>query len=190
MRSIIFLAAMLMAAGAWAVESYVDWDKDADFESYNTFVWVGSDEDLSESSPLWHDRVVDGITERMVAGGMTELTNDKTPDVYITYYASESQQTRIITDNMGYGYGGGYYGRGAGMGMSMGSSTSRVVTYDKGTLIIDIWDADEKKLVWRGSTTDTVSDNPKKMEKRLKKMLDKLVKVWHKDYRKAQKAKS
>jgi hypothetical protein len=88
---------------------------------------------------------------------------------------------------MGYGYGGGYYGRGAGMGMSMGTSTSRVVTYDKGTLIIDIWDADEKKLVWRGSTTDTVSDNPKKMEKRLKKMLDKLVKVWHKDYRKAQK---
>lgn len=87
---------------------------------------------------------------------------------------------------MGYGYGAGYYGMGSGMG----TSTSRVVTYDKGTLVIDIWDANEKKLVWRGSSTETVSDNPKTMEKRLEKMLNKLVKVWNKEYKKAQKAKS
>ncbi len=182
MRRLIALAAMLMATGAGAQETYIDWDKSADFENYTTFVWVSSEDDLSKSSPLWHDRVVNGITERLVAGGMTELPSDETPDVYVTYFASESQKTRIVTDHMGYGYGAGYYG----MGMGMGSSTSRVVTYDKGTLIIDIWDADEKKLVWRGSSTDTVSDNPKKMEKRLAKMLDKLVKVWHKEYRKAQ----
>ena len=69
----------------------------------------------------------------------------------------------------------------------MGSSTSRVITYDQGTLIIDIWDADEEKLVWRGTSTDTIVDNTKKMEKRLNKMLDKLVKAWNKEYRKAQK---
>jgi len=183
MRSIIVLAAMLMAAGAWAQKTYIDWDKSENFENYKTFVWASSEEDLSQSSPLWHDRVVNGITERLVAGGMTELPSDETPDVYVTYFASESQKTRVVTDHMGYGYGAGYYGMGAGMG----TSTSRVVTYDKGTLVIDIWDAKEKKLVWRGSSTDTISDNPKKMEKRLKKMLDKLVKVWNKEYRKAQK---
>ena len=73
--------------------------------------------------------------------------------------------------------------------MGMGTSTSRVVTYDKGTLVIDIWDAEKKEMVWRGTTTDTISDNPTKMEKRLNKMLDKLIKVWHKEYRKAQKKK-
>jgi hypothetical protein len=186
MRSIIVLAALLTAAGAWAQETYIDWDKTAGFENYKTFVWASSDEDLSKSSPLWHDRVVKGITERLVKGGMTELPNDETPDVYVTYFASESQKTRVVTDHMGYGYGAGYYGMGAGMG----TSTSRVVTYDKGTLVIDIWDAKEKKLVWRGSSTDTISDNPKKMEKRLEKMLNKLVKVWNKEYKKAQKAQS
>jgi len=180
---VIGVAALLIAAGAWAQKTNVDWDKSADFESYNTFVWVGSDEDLSESDPLWHDRVVNGIKERLVAGGMTELSNDETPDVYVTYFASESQKTRIQTSHMGYGYGDDFY---YGGGMSMGSSTSRVITYDQGTLIIDIWDADEEKLVWRGTSTDTVVDNTKKMEKRLNKMLDKLVKVWNKEYRKAQ----
>jgi len=180
---VIGVAALLIAAGAWAQKTNVDWDKSADFESYNTFVWVGSDEDLSESDPLWHDRVVNGIKERLVAGGMTELSNDETPDVYVTYFASESQKTRIQTSHMGYGYGDDFY---YGGGMSMGSSTSRVITYDQGTLIMDIWDADEEKLVWRGTSTDTVVDNTKKMEKRLNKMLDKLVKVWNKEYRKAQ----
>lgn len=184
MRSIMVLVAMFMAAGAWAQKTNVDWDKSADFESYNTFVWVGSDEDLSKSDPLWHDRVVNGITERLVAGGMTALSNEETPDVYVTYFASESQKTRIQTSHMGYGYGDDFY---YGGGMSMGSSTSRVITYDQGTLIIDIWDANEEKLVWRGTSTDTIADNTKKMEKRLNKMLNKLVKVWNKEYRKAQK---
>ena len=38
MRSIIVLPALLMAAGAWAVETYIDWDKTAGFENYRTFV--------------------------------------------------------------------------------------------------------------------------------------------------------
>ncbi len=197
MKRLIGLAALLVVSGASAQQSYVDFDKQADFESYKTFTWVQSDEDLSESSPLWHERVRNGITERMVEGGMTEVTGDEIPDVYVTYYASQSQTTRVITDHMGYGYGGGYGGvygsrygrRGGSMGMGMGTSTSRVVTYDKGTLVIDIWDAEKKEMVWRGTTTDTISDNPTKMEKRLNKMLDKLIKVWHREYRKAQKKK-
>jgi hypothetical protein len=42
-------------------------------------------------------------------------------------------------------------------------------------------------MVWRGRTTDTISDDTKKMEKRLVKMLDKLIKVWNKEYRRSQK---
>ena len=194
MRRLIGLAALLVVSNAWAQQAYVDFDKETDFTVYKTFTWVKSDEDLSETSPLWHERVRNGITERMVEGGMTEATGDEIPDVYVTYYASESQTTRVITDNVGYGYGGSYggvygsrYGRYGGPTMSMGTSTSRVITYDKGTLVIDIWDAEKKEMVWRGSTTDTISDDPRKMEKRLKKMLDKLIKVWHRDYRRSQK---
>jgi hypothetical protein len=33
------------------------------------------------------------------------------------------------------------------------STTTRVVNYPKGTLVVDIVDAAKKELVWRGSTT-------------------------------------
>ncbi len=187
MRTLVGFVALLIATGAWAQKADVDFDKEADFESYQTFIWVKSDEDLSESSPLWHDRVRNGITSRMVEGDMTELSADAVPDVYVTYYASEKQVTRVVTDHMGYGYGGSYYRRGGGMSMGMGTSTSRVINYEKGTLVIDIWDAERKEMVWRGRTTDTISDDTRKMEKRLVKMLDKLIKVWNKEYRRSQK---
>ena len=43
-------------------------------------------------------------------------------------------------------------------------------------MVIDIWDARTKELVWRGTATDTVSDNPQKNEKKLKKAMEKLFK--------------
>jgi hypothetical protein len=181
------LVALLVVGNAWGQDAFVDFDKSVDFESYKTFVWVNSDEDLSEISPLWHERIRNGIIERLVEGGMTELGREEAPDVYVTYFASTAQKTRVVTDHMGYGYGSSYHRRGGGMAMGMGTSTSRVITYDKGTLVIDIWDAERKEMVWRGSTTDTMTDNPQKMEKRLVKMLDKLVKVWNREYRKANK---
>jgi hypothetical protein len=194
MRRLIGLAALLVTSGAWAQDAYVDFDKETDFTQYKTFKWVQSDEDLSETSPLWHERIRNGITSRMVESGMTEVTGDEDPDVYVTYYASESQTTRVVTDHMGYGYAGGYgspyrsrYGSWGSPTMTMGTSTSREITYDKGTLLIDIWDGQRKEMVWRGSTTDTISKDTRKMEKRLDKMLDKLIKVWKRDYRRSQK---
>jgi hypothetical protein len=41
-------------------------------------------------------------------------------------------------------------------------------------LVIDIWDARTKQLLWRGTATDTVSENPEKNEKNLKKAMEKL----------------
>jgi hypothetical protein len=63
---------------------------------------------------------------------------------------------------MGYGYGGGWYWGGYGGYGGMGSSTTRVRTYNQGTIVIDMWDAKAKELVWRGIVTDTISDNPQK----------------------------
>ena len=39
------------------------------------------------------------------------------------------------------------------------STTTRVVEYTKGTLVVDIWDAATKELVWRGEVTDSLPDS-------------------------------
>ena len=68
------------------------------------------------------------------------------------------------TTNMGYGYGGDWYWGG---GMGMGSSTTNVRTYTRGALIVDIWDAKKKQLVWRGTGSEIVSDKPESNAKKI-----------------------
>ena len=53
-------------------------------------------------------------------------------------------------------------------------------TYTRGTLIVDIWDAAKRQLVWRGSATAVIKENPQKAEKQIYKMLNKMVKKWEK----------
>ena len=61
-------------------------------------------------------------------------------------------------------------------------SSTQVYTYTRGTLIIDLWDPGTKKLVWRGSATAVVKENPKKSEKQIQKAVKKISRKWQKMY--------
>ncbi|MEJ2370890.1 MAG: DUF4136 domain-containing protein, partial [Gemmatimonadales bacterium] len=61
-----------------------------------------------------------------------------------------------------------------------GSSTTQEYSYEEGTLIIDAYDSQEKKMVWRGSGTVTVKDKPEKQVKQVEKILAKLGSRWDK----------
>ena len=98
----------------------------------------------------------------------------------VTYHGSVMNQVQLQSDSFGYGFGG--YG-GAGWGMygygAAGpvSTTTRVVNYQEGTLVVDIVDPIKKELVWRGSTTPIlISDSNDKTEKNISKALDQMVK--------------
>ena len=61
-----------------------------------------------------------------------------------------------------------------------GSTTTTVRTYTQGTFIIDIWDAKEGTIVWRGTAVAAVSENPEKNLKKMEKAVRKMVKKWRK----------
>ncbi len=71
----------------------------------------------------------------------------------------------------GYGPGWGWGGRGG-----MGSSTTTVRQYNVATVVLDLWDAKQKRLVWRGTVSDTLSDNPQKNAKKIHTAAEKLFK--------------
>ena len=60
-------------------------------------------------------------------------------------------------------FGGGWFWRGFGDGMS----TTNVENVPVGTLVVDLFDANTKKLIWRGEGSDTLSGKPEKNEKKL-----------------------
>jgi hypothetical protein len=145
-----------------------DYDRSADFASYETYAWHEGEQSIQEEDPLGHQRVMDAVDQQMSAKGLSKV--DSSPDVYVTYNAEDNEQIRMDTTYMDYGYGDDWYWD-DGMGMGMGSSTTQVRTYNQGTLVVDIWDAEKKQLVWRGVGTDTVSANPESNAKKINKVV-------------------
>jgi hypothetical protein len=181
-RVFVVAALLLMAAPAFAQKVYIDYDKDYDFDSTETFAWAKTSEtSVEDVNPLMHSRIVNAIEHYLTMGQLREVESD--PDLYVTYHTSTKENLSLNTTSFGYGYPGGWYGGyygGYGYGgMGMGSTSTTVSTYETGTLVVDAWDPRTEKLVWRGTATNvTVSDNPDKMMKRIDKSLSKIVKKW------------
>ncbi len=126
-----------------------------------------------------HSRVKNSIEYHLTEGGLVEDTEN--PDVYVTYHTRTREEMQLHTSSMGYGYGGGwgwdpYWG---GMG-GFGSSTTTSHTYQRGSLIIDIWDAKKKEAIWRGTAEAVVKNNPQRVAKQIDKALIKIVKRFDK----------
>ena len=60
-------------------------------------------------------------------------------------------------------------------GGAAGTGTASVETYIDGTLVVDLYDAQTKKMVWRGVATATASDKPSKNMSKMNKALDKML---------------
>ena len=71
--------------------------------------------------------------------------------------------------------GGGWRWRGFG---GMGEATTTEQEFKEGTLVVDMYDAKEKQLIWRGSAEDALSDKAEKNEKNLDRGVAKMFKVF------------
>ncbi len=69
------------------------------------------------------------------------------------------------------GFGGGR--RWGGFG-GFGDATTTTETYKVGSLVVDLFDAKSRSLVWRGSSSDTLSNRPDKNTKNLDKGVQKM----------------
>ena len=180
------LSLLLFAGPAIAEKVYIDFDRNYDFDKPTTFAWSTTAETSVEGdNPLLHSRIRNSIEHYLSQGGLTEVSEN--PDVYVTYHTSSEHEMSLETTRFGYdypdswtwdryGYGHGYGGWGNKYG-GVAASTSRVTTYEVGTLVVDVWDASEKRLIWRGTAANImVTDNPNKMTNRIDKALQTIVK--------------
>jgi hypothetical protein len=177
-KSIAFsTVALLITAPAFAQKIVIDYASGFDFDAVDTFQYVETAETDIQDNSLMADRVATMIREELVKGGLREV--EETPDIYVTYHYVSEQQRRLSTTSMGYG---GYWDSWGPYdpfgGPTMGSSVTREYTYEKGTLIVDAYDSVEKKLVWRGSGTVTVKEQPSQQIKQVERILTKMGKRW------------
>lgn len=162
----------LFSAAAFAQDVKTDFDKDADFASIKTFaVKIGTrwNNELSEK------RVANEIQQTLTEKGWTSADADKADAIVVLHGATEKEKT-LNTFYSGMGGYGGYGWRGWGGGMGMGSATTTTSEYLVGTLVVDIFNAKSKALMFRGTAQDELSDKPEKNVKKLDKASSKMFK--------------
>jgi len=175
---IIAIAVCLAAAPAAAQKVYVDYSPLADIGNYKSFAWVATPEaSIYDQNPLNHSRIKNAIEYYLVKGGMVEDTEN--PDLFVTYHGETDSSFSINASAIGYGFPSDwtwdpYWGTAAG------TMTTTPVEQKAGTLVIDIWDANTQKLIWRGSMSGTLTDNPQKGIKKIDQGIQKMVKKWQK----------
>jgi Domain of unknown function (DUF4136) len=164
-RIMLLSAAMLFCRIASAQEVHYNFDTTVDFSKYKTYKWVQV-QGATYPDQLTDNNIKQAVDAQLAQKGLT-LKSDDPVDVEIAYQTATDQEKEIT------GYGGGMGWRfGGGMGMATTS------TINIGTLVVDVYDPKQKKLVWRGSGTETVnpSKDPQKNQERLQKAVAKLLK--------------
>jgi len=160
----------------------VDFDKTVAFNNYKTFSFAGWQKD---SDKLLNDldkrRLQEAFKSEFASRGMEVVTANADAVVSLYLVIDNKTSTTAYTDfngGMGYGLGRGW-GMGVG-GVGIGSATTTYSEddYQVGTLVVDMYDASTKNLIWQGSSQKTINSNTSKRAKSIPKRVGKLMKKY------------
>ena len=166
------LTGCLLALPALAIaqDVKIDYDKAYNFAPVKTYtIRIGTPwgNDLSQR------RVLEEFDGAIAAKGWKKVNEGQPADIHVVLHGATQTKHNVNTfysgDMGGYGY------RYGGMG-SMGTSSTTVSEYTVGTLVVDMFDAKTKNLVFRGIAEDELSDKAEKNAKKLDKASEKLFK--------------
>lgn len=162
-----FCIFLLIASHAQAQKVTTDYDHKANFEGYKTFMWIKPP--TVRQDPLMDQRLTHDVNAALTAKGWQEVPEGA--DVGIVAHVATQQEQTLDTFYNGFGDGWGWR-----FGGGFGEATTTPETYTVGTLVIDLFDAHTKQLIWRSVATDTISDKPEKDSEQMRKAVDKMFK--------------
>jgi hypothetical protein len=166
-RAVFALMGMmfLFAGKSSAQQVKTDYDRNANFGQYKTYSW----EQVKTKDALDVDRIKSAVNAALAAKGWTLV--DSGGDVSIV--AIEMTRNRQTLNTFYDGFGGGWGWRRFGGG-GFGETTTTTETYKVGTLVLDLFDTKTKQLIWRGASSDTLSNNSDKNIRNLDKGVEKM----------------
>jgi Domain of unknown function (DUF4136) len=156
----------LVSTIAIAESVYVDYNHAIDFTKFKTYAWgQGPNPNAIQDSILLQTAQSD-VNSQLQLKGLQMVQESQNPDIVVVMSSGLKQQTSYNA----WGTGGWRWGGG------MASVTPE--TSDVGTLVVDIYDANGKQMIWRGISQDTLSTKGSKNEKEMNKAIDKMFKQY------------
>lgn len=168
MKTRLLICAMafcLVAAFATGQQVSVNYNHSQSFSGYHTYAWGTNNANQVQNSIL-AQVAVQNIDSALQAKGLQKVEENQNPDLIVTSNDGLKQQTSYSAWGM-RGWGGG-----------MGGITPEQSVV--GTLIVDIDDAKNQSLVWRGIAQNTLNNNGNKNQQMVEKAIAKMFKQWPK----------
>jgi len=174
-----FLIGFIACSVIHGQEVKTDYLPTTDFSKYRTYKWVESPgaavpvplpiRELRHPNQILDTHIKQSIDSQFAGKGFTKVESDE-PDLLVDCDIGLHQEKQWTTTGMrDLGWPGG-------MDMGMGTATSS--TINQGTIVLNIYDAATKQLIWTGFATKevTLSNNQEKNRKNLDKATAKLLK--------------
>jgi hypothetical protein len=154
MRMVLVLLALgmvLAALGCSQVSVQADYDPAADFSSLRTYAWYSAEQpksgDIRVDNPLLDTHIRSAVENALDAKGY--IITGGNPDFQLIYHAAVTKEIAVARTSTPV-YPPGYYGWHY-VAQPVWVEQAVPYTYEKGSLILDIIDARNEKLMWRGS---------------------------------------
>lgn len=145
---------MILAAALQAPTIRVRWARGTDFSTYQTFAWS---EGTSAVDPQIDQVIVRSVEDELSVAGI--FPDDNEPDLYVTYHASAEEEFQVK---------GGQW--------RDWQNTEPITTesHIAGTLVIEMADAADNRILWRAVATATVKGQPQKNRGRVADVIRKM----------------
>lgn len=137
-----------------------DYDHGVDFSKYKTFSWIKKP--VTPKDPFAAQRIINAVNAQLMAKGLQLVASNGDLAVAVNVATQERQTLNTFYDGFGpWGWG-------------LDGTAATVETYTEGTIVADLFDAQTKKIVWRGSAAKQVSSKPEKVNQQTEKAIEKM----------------
>jgi hypothetical protein len=166
MKTRLVLGAMLVcltSAMAVGQQVSVNYNHSQSFSQFHTYAWGPENANQVQNSILAQVALQD-IDSALQGKGWKKVEAGQNPDTIVTASGGLKQETSYTAWGM----------RGIGGGMGGITPEQNVI----GTLVVDVYDAKNQSLIWRGIAQNTLNSNGNKNQQLVQKAVSKMFKQW------------
>ena len=161
--SLCALTICLMSTIAIGQQVSVNYNHSQSFSQFHTYAWGSNNANQVQNSILAQVAQQD-IDSALQGKGWQKVQESENPNVIVTANGGMKQQTSYSAWGM----------RGIGGGMGGITPEQNVIE----TLVVDLYDAKNQSLIWRGIAQNTLNNNGNKNQQMVEKAVTKMFKQW------------
>jgi hypothetical protein len=173
-----FLLLVCCSLALQAQKIKVTYNKDLNFAQFKTFAWAPHG---AVAHPMLAANVVGAIEDELKQRGLQKVEISNNPGLIIQVYGSIEQDSTLYSNDPLYNATGGIPPFDPSFSGSLWSGYygNTTVTIHKGQLVVDLIDATNKKIAWRGmSQQNLAAHNPNKLVSQVNTAISKMFKQY------------